>query len=119
MQAELDSKIDDNVFLNSIAAIGAIPPTSGLLRKTANNSIEIATEIPTTTITGLDSFVDDRIANSTSVDWSNIQNIPASLLSLLEATGTGFLEKTGFDTWRISTPEQARVNVAGVYGDPV
>ena len=119
LQAELDSKIDDNVFLNSIAAIGAIPPTSGLLRKTANNSIEIATEIPTTTITGLDSFVDDRIANSTSVDWNNIQNIPASLLSLLAATGTGFLEKTGPDTWIISTPEQAKVNVAGVYGDPV
>lgn len=119
LQTELDNKIDNNIFLNSIAAIGAIPPTSGLLRKTANNSIEIATEIPTTTITGLDSFVDDRIANSTSVDWSNIQNIPASLLSLLEATGTGFLEKTGPDTWRISTPEQAKVSVAGVYGDPV
>lgn len=119
LQTELDNKIDNNVFLNSIAAIGAIPPTSGLLRKTANNSIEIATEIPTATITGLDSFVDDRIANSTSVDWSNIQNIPASLLSLLEATGTGFLEKTGPDTWKISIPEQAKVNVAGVYGDPV
>ena len=119
LQTELDKKIDNNVFLSSIAAIGAIPPTSGLLRKTANNSIEIATEIPTTTITGLDSFVDDRIANSTSVDWSNIQNIPDSLLSLLEATGTGFLEKTGPNTWRISTPEQAKVNVAGVYGDPV
>lgn len=119
LQTELDNKINNNVFLNSIAAIGAIPPTSGLLRKTANNSIEIATEIPTTTITGLDSFVDDRIANSTSVDWNNIQNIPASLLSLLAATGTGFLEKTGPDTWRISTPEQAKVNVAGVYGDPV
>ena len=119
LQAALDNKIDNNIFLNSIAAIGAIPPTSGLLRKTANNSIEIATEIPTTTITGLDSFVDDRIANSTSVDWNNIQNIPASLLSLLAATGTGFLEKTGPDTWRISTPEQAKVNVAGVYGDPV
>ena len=61
LQAALDNKIDNNVFLNSIAAIGAIPPVQGLLRKTANNSIEIATEIPTTTITGLDDFVDDKI----------------------------------------------------------
>lgn len=119
LQTELDNKINNNIFLNSIAAIGEIPPTSGFLRKTANNSIEIATEIPTTIITELDDFVDDKIANSTSVDWNNIQNIPASLLSLLEATGTGFLEKTGPDTWKISIPEQAKVNVAGIYGDPV
>lgn len=117
LDIELNNKQPLNVFLTSIAALGELPPASGFIRKTASNSVEISPTIPSTTIEGLDTFVDTRIT-STDIDWNNIKNIPASLLSLISAAGTGFLEKTGTDTWAITTPQQAKTNVPGVYGTP-
>ena len=118
LDIELSNKQPLNIFLSSIAALGELAPASGFIRKTASNSVEISPTIPVATVEGLDAFVDNRITNSTDVDWNNIQNIPASLLSLLAATGTGFLEKTGTDTWAITTPQQTKTNVPGVYGTP-